>query len=143
MAPKAEDRFDSLFIYYAHQYDIPDWHWLKALVKQESQFDPMARSTDGAAGLAQLRAQTFNEWAIRLGVKSPNPYDPEKSIQCEAGYFRWLLDNFHNNVDRALGAYSAFGVANEMLHKQWPLSTQTYVAHVKRYFDEYTGHERN
>jgi len=51
MALKAEDRFDSLFIYYAHLYDLPDWHWLKALVKQESQFDPMARSTDGAAGL--------------------------------------------------------------------------------------------
>src|SRR5678816_2841384 len=138
MAPKAEDHFDSLFQYYAYQYNIPDWNLLKAIVKQESQFDPMARSSAGATGLAQFMAPTFSEWSLRLGVKSANPYNPECSIQCEAGYMRWLLDNFQNNLDRALGAYN-FGVGNEMLHKPWPIETINYVAHVKRYFDEYTG----
>src|ERR1041384_1623776 len=130
MAPKAEDRFDSLFIYYGYLNDIP-WPLLKAVVKAESQFDPMARSTAGAAGLAQFVAQTFNEWALRLGIKSPSPYNPECSIQCEAGYLRWLLDNFQQNLDRALGAYN-FGVGNEMMHKPWPKETINYVAHVKK-----------
>jgi len=137
MAPKAEDRFDSLFIYYGYIHDLP-WLLLKAVVKQESQFNPMARSSAGAIGLAQFMYPTFNEWSIKLGIQSPNPYDPEDSIQCEAGYLRWLLDNFQNNLDRALGAYN-FGPGNEMMRKPWPKETINYVAHVKRYFDEYTG----
>lgn len=135
MAPKKEDRFDSLFQYYGYAHDIP-WLLLKSIVKAESQFDPMARSVAGATGLAQFMGPTFKEWSTRLGIASPNPYCCEHSIQCEAGYLRWLLDNFQQNTDRALGAYN-YGVMNEMVHKPWPKETINYVAHVKQYWQEY------
>lgn len=132
---KAEDKYDSLFQFYGALNDI-DWRLLKAQVKQESQFDPMARSGAGACGLAQFVAATFTEWANKCHIASPNPYNPEHSIQCQAAYMRWLLDDFQNNLDRALGAYN-FGIGNEMQHKPWPSETVNYVKHIKEYYEEY------
>lgn len=133
---KPEDRYDSLFAFYASEHDIPDWKLLKAQVKQESEFDPMARSGAGACGLAQFVAATFLEWSNRLGISSPNPYNPEHSIACQAAYMRWLMDQFPGELDRVLGAYN-FGVGNEHQHKPWPQETIHYVAQIKKYHAEY------
>ncbi len=56
----AEDRYDSLFQFYAGQKAI-DWLLLKAQVKRESAFDPNARSPVGAVGLAQFMPATWDE----------------------------------------------------------------------------------
>jgi len=129
------DRYDSLFQWYGKLQDM-DWRLLKAQVKQESQFDPMARGNIGDAGLAQFLAATFTEWAFRLEIKSPNPYNPEHSIQCQAAYMRWLCDQFPKNLDYALGAYN-FGIGNVRSGKPWPLSTVQYVTRIKQYAREY------
>ena len=135
---KPEDRYDSLFQFYAQEHDIVPWQLLKAQVKAESSFDPMARSTVGAIGLAQFMSGTFSEWSTRLHIANPNPYNPEHSVNCQAGYMRWLLDNFQNNVDRALGAYN-FGVGNEMQNRPWPIETQNYVKRIKDYLADYVA----
>lgn len=132
----AENRYDSLIQFYAERNDFKPWLVLKAQIKAESSFNPMARSMAGACGLAQFMPGTFAEWSSKLLIASPNPYNPEHSIQCQAAYMRWLLDQFAGNMDRTIGAYN-FGIGNEMLHKPWPLETVKYLARIKGYFREY------
>ena len=134
---KREDRYDSLFEFYAGQNDL-DWLLLKAQARAESNFDPMARSAAGAIGVAQFMMPTFLEWTTKLLIHSPNPYNPEHSIACQAAYMRWLLDQFGGNLDRAVGAYN-FGVGNEHNRKPWPLETRNYVKRVNAYLAEYSG----
>jgi soluble lytic murein transglycosylase-like protein len=132
----AEDRYDSLIRYYADKHEVSPWQLLKAQIKAESAFNPMARSSAGAMGLTQFMAPTFNEWVSRLNIVNPNPYNPEHSIHCQAAYMRWLLDQFAGNLDRAIGAYN-FGVGNEHRQKPWPDETINYLARIKVYLAEY------
>ena len=134
---KFQDRYDSLFEVYGERNDIAP-SLLKAQVRAESDFNPMARSQAGASGLAQFMPSTFAEWSANLRIASPNIYNAEQSIQCQAAYMRWLLDQFAGNLDRALGAYN-FGVGNERMHKPWPVETINYVARIKGYLAEYAA----
>jgi len=134
---KFQDRYNSLFEVYGERNDIAP-SLLKAQVRAESGFNPMARSQAGASGLAQFMPATFSEWSTKLRIPAPNIYNPEDSIQCQAAYMRWLLDQFAGNLDRALGAYN-FGIGNERLHKPWPVETINYVARIKGYLAEYAA----
>ena len=81
------------------RYALPP-RLLQALVWQESRFDPMAISSAGAAGLAQLMPATAKE----LGVT--NRHDPAQNIDGGARYLRQMLDRF-GSVHLALAAYNA------------------------------------
>src|SRR5439155_24387922 len=61
---------------------------LKGLIRQESNFDPAARSGAGAVGLTQLMPAT----ASGLGVADPT--DPAQAIEGGARYLRAQLDRF-------------------------------------------------
>ncbi|WP_151972763.1 lytic transglycosylase domain-containing protein [Erythrobacter sp. EC-HK427] len=81
------------------QYALPQ-NLLRALIWAESRFDPMAISSAGAAGLAQLMPATARE----LGVR--NRHDPLASIDGGARYLRDMLKRF-GAVHLALAAYNA------------------------------------
>lgn len=134
---KFQDRYNSLFEVYGERNDIAP-SLLKAQVRAESNFNPDAVSFAGASGLAQFMSKTFLEWSAKLMIHNANPFNPEHSIQCQAAYMRWLLDQFAGNLDRALGAYN-FGVGNERMHKPWPVETINYVARIKGYLAEYAA----
>jgi hypothetical protein len=72
-----------------------------ALVNQESQFDPSARSSAGALGLTQLMPGT----ARGLGVR--NPFDPVQSLRGGARYLKQQLESFGGDYRKALAAYNA------------------------------------
>lgn len=72
-----------------------------ALMRQESGFNPRARSYKGACGLMQLMPGT----ARRFGVG--NIFDPAQNIEGGARYLRFLLDKFNDDVKLVLAGYNA------------------------------------
>lgn len=82
----------------ARRHGIPESLFLR-LVQQESGWNPRARSSKGATGLAQLMPGT----AARLGV---NPHDPVQNLNGGARYLRMMYNRF-GNWRLALAAYNA------------------------------------
>lgn len=102
---------------------------IRAVIKAESDFDPMAVSRAGAVGLMQLMPQT----AVRMDVR--DLYDPEDNIGGGTKYLRQLLDRFRGNLPLALAAYNAGEHVVDRYRALPPIDeTRQYVRKVLRYY---------
>lgn len=80
------------------------------LVRQESVFDPDARSAAGALGLMQIMPGTAQYIAGKLndGRRPANSlYEPEVNLKYGTFYYKQLLDRFDGHVALAAAGYNA------------------------------------
>jgi soluble lytic murein transglycosylase-like protein len=115
----------------AQKYGV-DPALLKGLIRQESNFNPSAKSPAGAAGLCQLMPGT----AAALGCT--NPLDPNQAIDAGAKYLSQQLKAFGGDVRKALAAYNAGPGAVQRYGGVPPYAeTQNYVRSVMGFADQY------
>ena len=84
-----------------------------SLVRQESAFNPRARSHVGARGLMQLMPRTAR--TIRRRVSKRKLYNPSVNIQIGTKYFKYLYRKYDRNLVHVLAAYNA----GETRVKRW------------------------
>lgn len=105
---------------------------VKAVIKAESAFNPLATSPKGAMGLMQLMPGT----AMDMGVQ--DPYHPVQNLRGGIGYLKEMLRLFDNNLVLALAAYNAGPNAVKQYGGVPPYEeTRQYIQRVLQYYSHY------
>jgi hypothetical protein len=92
--------YDQLIATTAARYGF-DPALVKAVIKCESQFNPLAQSPRGAQGLMQLMPAT----QTLLGVR--DAFDPQDNVEAGVAYLAMLQHTFPDNLSLVLAAYNA------------------------------------
>jgi soluble lytic murein transglycosylase-like protein len=84
--------------YYAAAYRVPV-DLVKAIIDEESGWNPYAVSSKGAAGIMQLMPGT----AVRFGVR--NRFHVDENIRGGVAYLAWLKQKFNGDLRLITAAY--------------------------------------
>jgi soluble lytic murein transglycosylase len=114
----AWDQRHKLKGYDGAMYPMPPWQPLNgfsldrslvySFMRQESAFNPKARSYVGAMGLMQLMPSTARSVTARSAPETAgaNPFDPSANISLGQAYLTTLLDSVDGNLVRAAAGYN-------------------------------------
>jgi soluble lytic murein transglycosylase len=94
---------------YARSHNL-DPAWVYAVMRQESLFQPDARSAAGALGLMQIMPGTGRKIAADLNLHLPGSYalfNVDTNIQYGTYYLRYTLNQLQGNPVLATAAYNA------------------------------------
>jgi len=87
-----------------------DPYLVASLIRQESEFNPLAVSRANAVGLMQLLPKTGKVVAHQVDLKHYAPtqlFTPTVNLQLGTRYFRGMVDKFGGSFENALAAYNA------------------------------------
>lgn len=123
-SPDRYQRYDAFIREAAALYRLPE-SFLRAVIRVESDYNPMVVSHAGAQGLMQLMPAT----AARMGVR--DAFDPRQNILGGARYLRILANSFGGDLILTIAAYNA-GEGAVLRHRGVPpyAETQRYVQRV-------------
>ncbi len=126
-------RFDPVIREAAQLYQLPE-ALIRAVIKQESDFNPYSVSTSNAMGLMQLLPST----AASMNVS--DPFDPRQNILGGTRFLRLLANTFNGDLVLTVAAYNA-GAGAVIRYSGVPPfdETQHYVRQVLRYYYEFRG----
>jgi soluble lytic murein transglycosylase-like protein len=130
MGTTGNPKYDELIVQSAARNGV-DPNLVVAVMRQESGFNPRARSYKGASGLMQLMPAT----AQRFGVT--NIFDAAQNIEGGTRYLRFLLDQFNGDVKLVLAGYNAGenAVVNSGYRIPRYKETQNYVRSISARYD--------
>lgn len=126
-----QEKFDHLIWRAAEKYGV-NYALIKAIIKAESNFNPLAISKMGAKGLMQLMPGTAYTFQVK------DSFHPEKNIEGGVRYLRYLIDLFPNNLYAVLAAYNA-GENAVLRYRGVPpyQETRRFIQKVLQYFQQY------
>jgi soluble lytic murein transglycosylase-like protein len=78
-----------------------DRELVRAVVRQESAYDPCAVSSAGAQGLMQLMPATQTHFGVA------DPFDPRQNVTAGTRFLKQLLESYKGDLSLALAAYNA------------------------------------
>jgi soluble lytic murein transglycosylase-like protein len=125
------NQFDSLISEFSKKYQV-DFALIKAVIRAESGFNPLAVSRKGAKGLMQLMPET----ASRVNVS--NIFNPRENIEGGVRYLKYLLSLFNDDLRLSLAAYNAGeNIVAEVRSIPPYRETVDYVRKVLSYYQSY------
>jgi soluble lytic murein transglycosylase len=116
----------------AKRVQLPaEWVW--GVLRQESLYDPRARSSANALGLLQLLPATARAVARRNDFDTPSEqdlFDPQTNLLLGTTYLREQFDRFGGRFVLVLGAYNAGPNAVKRWLPEAPLETDVWIENV-------------
>jgi tetratricopeptide (TPR) repeat protein len=96
-----EDEIDTLFSRKDREYDC---HLVLAIMREESRYDRLARSSRGALGLMQLMPDTAS-WILKKRLSAQELYDPETNLEASLSYLDYLFERF-DALEHVIASYN-------------------------------------
>jgi len=149
---KKSDQFDDIIIAAAKRHSL-DPMLIKAVIWQESRFDPAARGDQGEIGLMQVRRPAVLDWAANINCDEPCVgivFNPLVNIEIGSWYLanaKSYWDRYAHKDELALSTYNAglkpaqkwvpFKTEDNVLERITYPGTRRYVASIMSKYSEY------
>lgn len=125
-----DERINNAIDLASKKYGV-DKNLIRAIIKQESNFNPNAVSSAGAMGLMQIMPENLKEDGVT------DPFNIEQNIDGGTKQLKGYLQRYNNNVEMALMAYNAGpgtvqkrGVKSVADLYKMPAETRNYVVKI-------------
>lgn len=128
---KGDASLDAIIAQAAAEAGIPE-ALLRAVITQESGFNPDVVSPAGAQGLMQLMPVTSRSLEVE------DPFDPEQNVLAGARFLRKLSDRFNGDIERTIAAYYA-GPTAVAREGGVPARCEGYVRSVLKHYRKFAG----
>lgn len=133
----AKGRISPLIQNLAQHHEM-DPYLVEAVVKAESDYDPLAISRAGAQGLMQIMPLTGAD----LGLQ--NPFDAKENLDAGIRHLKKLMYKYSNNLDLALAAYNAGEMSVKKYNGVPPYpETIDYIQKIKKYYSQFSLQSSN
>lgn len=124
------------------KYDI-DPFLILALIRVESNYNPIARSPMGALGLMQIMPCTLRAVGPEIAMtKVHELLDPLKNVHLGVHYLSFLKNRYQQNVRHALAAYNVGPARVDKLASRNQVGTGFYNK-VMKFYHQYKGSQND